>query len=163
RLSARLPFIDPRTLLEPSDCGSFHMRLKVWTRAAGLLLLMAWIGGGAGCNASYKARGVVKGQVTLNGKPLTAGTVTFYGDNNRTGSATIDPSGNYTVGDAPVGDCKITVVVPKIGGAGMMGKGGAPKPPAGVGEMRDPNNPSQGGTPQPSLDPSKIVPIPDKY
>jgi hypothetical protein len=140
------------------------MRLRIWTKTGGLLLLLVGLlSASAGCTPGYKSRGTVKGQVTIGGKPLYAGTVTFTTADNRGGSATIDQSGNYVMGDAPVGDVKVTVTVPKVGGmVGMMGgKAGPPKSPAG--EMKDPNNPGQSGTPQPAIDPKKIVPIPDKY
>jgi len=87
----------------------------------------------------------------------------FITDDNRSGSTVIDQKGNYVMTDAPVGDVKITVTVPKLGGMAAM-RGGKPGPPKSpVGEMKDPNNSEQGSTPQPAMDPSKIVPIPDKY
>jgi hypothetical protein len=139
------------------------MRLRIWTKTGGLLLLVGLLSASAGCSPGYKSRGTVKGQVTISGKPLYVGTVTFVTDDNRSGSATIDQNGNYVMGDAPVGDVKVTVTVPKVGGmAGMMG-GKPARPKSPVGEMKDPNNPSQGGPAAAPVDPSKIVPIPDKY
>src|SRR5207248_3869888 len=56
---------------------------------------------GAGCNKNKRA--TVTGQVKFNNKPVTAGTISFIGKENRTGAAELDAKGNYTVKDAPVG------------------------------------------------------------
>ena len=64
-----------------------------------------------GCSKESKAK--VSGVVTYKGSPLTSGVVTFYGEgNNQVASCSIDPNGNYTLTDAPVGADKITVSVP---------------------------------------------------
>ena len=90
------------------------------------------------------------------------GTIAFFADGNRSGAGRIEEDGTYTVSDAPIGDVKVTVSVPSIGGmAGMMGGKVMPKPPGG-GVMKDPNDPGP-GTPSPSIDPKKIVQIPEKY
>jgi hypothetical protein len=132
-------------------------------RACSLLVLVILLLAGMGCGGASKAKGVVKGQVTIGGKPLYTGSVIFHSADGRTGAANIDHNGNYDMGDAPVGDVKISVTVPKMSGpAGMMGQKGVPAPPKGLGEMKDPNKPSESSSSQP-LDPSKIVPIPDRY
>jgi hypothetical protein len=72
----------------------------------GLALLLA-----VSCGPSDKARGQVKGKVTVgDGKPVKAGTVIFWGTGNRQGSSLINHDGTYVMGDAPVGEVKITVV-----------------------------------------------------
>jgi hypothetical protein len=67
------------------------------------LLLVA-----AGCGDSSAS---VSGRVTLNGKPLTGGAVTFHAAGGRTEGSWIDPEGHYAIARAPVGEVKVTVVV----------------------------------------------------
>jgi hypothetical protein len=123
-----------------------------------LLVLAGVLFLSAGC--SSKSRGVVKGQVKFFDKNLTAGTVAFQTQDGRVGSGNIDFNGNYTVTDAPLGACIVTVRVPQTGHipAGMK----APKPPPGMPAMKPP-----GGEAEDSgaglIDPSKIVAIPGKY
>ncbi len=137
------------------------MRFPLWIRMGGFVLLASAFFVSAGCTDPYKARGVVKGQVTIGGKPLNAGTVSFVTKDNRSGSATIDAKGNYVMGDAPIGDVQATVTVPKMGGMAAMGHGAQPKQPAGMPEMKPPDG--SGGPPAPAIDPTKMVQIPDKY
>jgi len=138
------------------------MSHPVKTKAVGMLLLGGLICADAGCGTKYNARAVVKGKITIGEKHLTAGTIAFFADGNRSGAGRIEEDGTYTVSDAPIGDVKVTVSVPSIGGmAGMMGGKAMPKPPGG-GVMKDPNDPGP-GTPSPSIDPKKIVQIPEKY
>ena len=131
-------------------------------RPAALLVGFAALVGLMGCGNSQGARATVKGKVTIGDKALTAGTVTFTNKENRVGAATINADGDYTMGDAPVGDCTVAVSVPNVAGmAAMLAKKGAGKAPAGLENMKAPDG--TGGTPGPALDPSKIVPIPPKY
>src|SRR5262245_6990748 len=83
------------------------------TRAGGRLLLLGLLALSVGCGPNYKARATVKGKVTFGGKALTVGSVMFHGKDNLTGSATIDKDGNFVMNDAPIGEVKITVTVPK--------------------------------------------------
>jgi hypothetical protein len=107
----------------------------------------------AGCG---KGRATVNGKVTLNGKPLTTGTVSFIGGPSDTGSGHINADGTYAVPDAPLGDCKVTVQTPRA----MGGVQGMPKPPAGM-----------KGMPKEMLPPGaeegskavRVVPAPEKY
>jgi hypothetical protein len=115
-----------------------------------------------GCGPDYKARGVVRGKVTRAKKPLTTGTVMFYGNNGITASASIDLDGNYEMNDAPLGECKVTVTVPTLPmdptvRARLKGKG--PAMPAG------PTNPEESAAPAPPLAkiPKEVVPIDTKY
>jgi hypothetical protein len=112
----------------------------------------------AGCGSEQSSRATVKGQVTIDSKPLTYGTVTFIAKDNRRGSSSIDASGNYTVTDAPLGEVAVTVWVPEKSKM-PIGKGIAA--PKGV-PLADPQGGQSLGTSQ-GMDPSKIVPIPGKY
>ena len=57
---------------------------------------------------------MVTGKVKLaaNRQLVTAGTVSFWGSDNRVGSSPIAGDGSYPVPDAPVGEVKITIVTP---------------------------------------------------
>lgn len=140
-------------------------------RAAGLAACCALpVLVAVGCGPDYKARGEVKGKVTAGGKPLTAGSVMFHGPDNMTASATIDTDGTYTMPDAPVGECQVTVSVPAMPTdptikARMTGKGKAPKMPEGP-------RPPEGVKMSDGLDepppmaakiPTEIVPVDEKY
>jgi hypothetical protein len=135
---------------------------------------MAWAAGAlmigvsvalTGCGPNYAARAVVKGQVTLDGKPLTYGIVTFRASDGRTGSATIDPKGIYTMNDAPIGDVAVLVSVPKQTAAmkgmpGMPPAGTKAAPPKGI-PMESPEGVKMAVAK--GVDPSQIVYIPEKY
>jgi hypothetical protein len=115
-----------------------------------------------GCGPDFKSRGVVKGKVTKGKKPLTTGTVMFYRKDGVTASASIDPDGNYEMKDAPVGECKVTVVVnalPMDPTVRARLKGGGMKMPEG------PHDPSKAGPDLPSGPkvPKEVVPIDPKY
>src|SRR5262245_51037409 len=113
------------------------------TCACGLLLVGLLIVS-VGCGPNYKARAKVTGKVTFAGKPLTAGTVMFFGKDNLTGSATIDKHGMYAMNDAPIGEVKITVTVPRPpeGGLGMMKAGPGVRAAKGAKSV-NPENPGQ--------------------
>jgi hypothetical protein len=117
-----------------------------------------------GCGPDYKARAVVKGKVTMAKKPLTSGTVMFYGPNNITSSAIIDENGDYAMNDAPIGDVTITVVVnaPPGMGAGPKGVAAEWKKVAGVGESKDPTGENPGIAIMSKL-PTNVVRIDAKY
>src|SRR5262249_15041092 len=74
----------------------------------------------AGCGAST---GTVTGKVTLKGgKPVTGGTVTFIGTDQKVVTSPIDAEGTYTIPKVPVGEVKIGVAPPPTlpQTAGMM-------------------------------------------
>jgi hypothetical protein len=129
------------------------------TRACGGLLLSGLLVLALGCGPNYKARGIVKGKVTIAGKPLTTGSVMFIGKNTLTASATIK-DGEYSMPDAPLGDVVIRVSVPK-------------PPPSGLAKMRLPPGTKETKSVDPEGSgksisimgevPANIVPIPDKY
>ncbi|HEY8505508.1 MAG TPA: carboxypeptidase-like regulatory domain-containing protein [Gemmataceae bacterium] len=117
----------------------------------------------AGCTPDHRARGVVKGKVTKGNKPLPTGTVMFYGKNGVTATAIIDSDGNYTMPDAPLGECTVTVTVmqmPQDPSIRAKMRGGGPKLPEGP---KDPNDPGAPDLPSGAKWPKEIVPIDVKY
>jgi len=128
-------------------------RTRITAIATGLftLLFLSGCGGGAGPRAK------VKGKVTFNNKPVTAGTISFFGPDKRSGSAQIKDDGSYEIPDAPVGEVIITVEAPDR--SKMMGRVDQPQRPPGVGGMPADMDPGKSG----SLSPDKIVPVPTKY
>jgi hypothetical protein len=111
-----------------------------------------------GCGPNYKARAIVKGKVSINGKALTVGNVMFYGANNMVGQAPISKEGTYVMNDAPLGAVNITVTVPK-------------GPPGGIARMKGFGKDTKSVDPEGSGKsisimgdmPSIIVPIPDRF
>jgi len=116
-----------------------------------------------GCGPNHKARGTVKGKVTVGKTHLTAGTVVFTNQQGVTGTGVIDTEGNYIVYDAPVGECSVTVTVPTVPSDPSVRarmKGAGPKMP----EMKGP--PDGGGdvvAPPLAKVPKTIVQIDSKY
>lgn len=130
------------------------MLSRVPARAVGGVLLLGFLVLAVGCGGpDYKARAVVSGKVTFKDKPLTAGTVMFYGDHNITATASIGSDGVYLMRDAPIGDVRITVTVPKMPAGGMKHLKDAPKGP------RMPGDPE----PSPEEFPKEVVAIPPRY
>ena len=124
------------------------------------LLITTGLGLLVGCGGTVP-RAIVKGKVSLGDKNLTAGTIEFRTkDNSVSGSGRIEENGEYRVTDAPVGDALVSITVPKVGA--MMGKmppGMMQGPKDGGMKMAD-----AGAGPGPTtIDPKKIVNIPDKY
>jgi hypothetical protein len=82
-----------------------------------------------GCSGRAK----VSGRVTFNGNPLPAGKITFIGANGKASDPVEIADGNYSVFNAPIGECKIKVEtqylmysainMPGGMGGGMGGKG----------------------------------------
>jgi hypothetical protein len=135
------------------------MLSRYTARACGGLLLFSLMAVSVGCGPNSKARAVVKGKVTLAGKNLTIGSIVFHGKDNLTGAGAINKEGEYLVADAPLGDVKITISVPK-------------PPPGGLAKMRMPGvkdtksvDPEGTGKSISIMGdmPSHIVPIPEKY
>jgi hypothetical protein len=129
----------------------------------------------SGCSGvDYKTRGHVKGTVTTTvpdpankGKtkrvPLTTGTVMFYGPNGITASAQVNLKGEYTMPDAPIGDCQVTVTVSALPmdptvKARLTGKGSGPKMP----EMKNPEGQSPELPTAPEV-PKEVIRIDEKY
>jgi hypothetical protein len=140
------------------------MHFRHCTRARGGLLLVAGLLALAvGCGPNYKTRAMVKGKVTIGGKPLTAGSVMFLGKNNLSGSSAIDKEGNYIVNDAPLGEVRITVSVPSLppGGIARMKAGPGLAAAKETGSV-NPGNPGQKISIMGDM-PTHVVPIPSKY
>jgi hypothetical protein len=73
------------------------------TIAAGLMALLTL----TGCE---RGRGDVSGTVTLNGKPLPGGMVTFVPDNGPAEATRIGEDGKYAITNVLTGPARITVV-----------------------------------------------------
>ena len=73
-----------------------------WRMAIGMALLAVM-----GCGSSTAS---VSGTVTLEGTPLTGGSVIFYGKNGTIISAAIGADGSYYVPHAPMGAVSAAVV-----------------------------------------------------
>jgi hypothetical protein len=125
------------------------------TLATGMLTLLLL----SGCGFGAGPRAKVKGKVTFNNKNLTAGTITFFGADKRSGTSQIKSDGSYEIPDAPVGEVTITVETPDVNQ--LMGRVGPQKPPPGVGPMPADMDPgAKGGM---ITSPDKIVPVPAIY
>ncbi|HTU17057.1 MAG TPA: hypothetical protein VMG10_03280 [Gemmataceae bacterium] len=62
--------------------------------------------------ACGKGEGKVSGVVTYQGKPVSAGTVLFVGDDKMPARGPIHSDGSYQVNHVPTGNVKIAVLVP---------------------------------------------------
>jgi hypothetical protein len=123
--------------------------------ATGMLTLLLF----SGCGFGAGPRARVKGKVTFSNKSLTAGTITFFGADKRSGTSQIKSDGSYEIPDAPVGEVTITVETPSVNQ--MMGHVGQEKRPPGVGAMPADMDPgAKGGL---ITSPDKIVPVPAIY
>ena len=89
-------------------------------------LFCASVGVLAGCSSEAKL-GPVTGSVSLDGKPVTAGVVTFVAaDRSNTASAEITPEGTYSIADAPTGE--VVICVRTRGQEYILGPGSGPPP-----------------------------------
>ena len=122
----------------------------------------------SGCGPDYKARGAVKGKVTLGTKSLTTGTVMFMNKAGLSASASITPDGNYDMPDAPLGECTVTVTVqalPVDSSVRARLKGKGPAMPAGPKMPENAGNPENSSPELPSGPnvPKEVVTIDAKY
>ncbi len=84
--------------------------VRIAAVACGLVSLTA-----PGCSRSAPAVAPVEGRVTLDGKPLSSGRVTFWPTGGRSGSGWIEEDGTYSLGTfresdgAVLGPHKVTV------------------------------------------------------
>jgi hypothetical protein len=76
--------------------------------SAGRLALLAAAPLLAGC----AGQGQVSGKVQYKGKPLPAGTITFFDRKNNAVSSAIGPDGGYAVEKVAAGPVKVSVVTP---------------------------------------------------
>ena len=95
-----------RVSARPSISGKAKMPFLI-RFLSGLWILAICLAATVGCG---KSTATVAGKVTLNGAPVTAGAVTFHGEDKFVKSAGIDSSGSYAISNAPVGPVKVTVV-----------------------------------------------------
>lgn len=103
----------------------------------------------AGCGGDKRAS--VSGKVTVGGKPLTGGNITFIlvSDPNRTTSGLIKPDGSYEVSDAPVGECKVVIDNSHLDPDAIKKGGmGGPGTPAMGPPMKGPAAATGGGGPK---------------
>ncbi len=75
------------------------------TRCCGLILCVCVILLTAGCGS----KGAVSGKVLYQGKPVSAGTVSFVLEGGGVLSSPIREDGTYTIQNVPPGEVKITV------------------------------------------------------
>jgi hypothetical protein len=106
-----------------------------------------------GC--SSKTGGDVTGSVTLNGKPLTSGTVVFHIAGQKAISAAIGKGGTYYLQKPPKGDAKVSVEGVEVDQTAEKKRIAA----VPTGGSPDPKNPPQGSPPSKA---EKVV-IPEKY
>jgi hypothetical protein len=133
---------------------------RALTVARGLLVVGLSVGVACGCGGAGSGTGQVTGKVSYQGKPLSVGTVAFFGSNNRVANSLILPDGTYTITNAPMGEVKISVETPPQPTSG--GSGGPPK-----GMMMDPakfgvKNPDAKKTAMGGQLEKHVV-VPDKY
>ena len=65
----------------------------------------------SGCS-DRRTTATVTGTVSYQGKPLTAGKVSFFGPNDQVASALIDEDGSYAANDVPLGAVRVSVSTP---------------------------------------------------
>lgn len=131
------------------------------------IALLACVGGCFG--GGGPPSGSVTGKVTIDGQPLTGGSIRFHPASaeakSKASGGVIGPDGSYSVPDAPLGACKVTVDTglakgaapknePKGPGADVMKK--MQGPPAGMPAMGGGNGAGFGGG-------TKAVPIEPAY
>ncbi len=67
----------------------------------------------AGCNGGSPPSGSVAGKVTIGGQPLTGGSIKFHATSAdakvKVSGGVIAADGSYSVPDAPIGACKVTI------------------------------------------------------
>jgi hypothetical protein len=92
--------------------AAIRMPRRLWSVRCvnvGLILLLVLLI--LGCGQSENGR--VSGKVRYNDTALPSGTVTFYGHDNLSDQAFIDPDGSYIATKVPLGPVKITVSTPQ--------------------------------------------------
>lgn len=114
------------------------------------LLVVLMLGATVGCTGGGQQTAKVSGKVYAGDRVVTAGDIRFHGSKGGMGTGKIQGDGSYTVTDAPVGQCKITVHP-----APAMPRASAPPP--GVTPITTAS--SEGVPPNPAKSP----PIPDRY
>lgn len=80
------------------------------TRGAWVLVLTALV---LGCSSS-PPKSSVTGKVTLNGKPVTAGQISFIPPDGHSYQAEIQPDGSYRVDEVFPGECVVLIYPPPV-------------------------------------------------
>jgi hypothetical protein len=94
------------------------------------LLLLPLIG----CGERHAGTAIVRGKVTLNGKPVPNGTVNFIPEMGPSATGEIQPDGSYTLTTYKPGDGAVlgkhkVVIVAMADNAGMLPESRTPLPP----------------------------------
>ncbi|RLS28778.1 MAG: hypothetical protein DWH79_12810 [Planctomycetota bacterium] len=131
--------------MSPAACINVQMGRRLALVGGATMILVA-ISGCAG--QSGPPSGTVTGSVKVDGQPLTGGSITFHATaadaKIKVSGGVIAADGKYSVPDAPVGVCKVTVTTGLITGdkvaAAPMGPGADVMkkmlaPPAGMPAM----------------------------
>jgi hypothetical protein len=113
-------------------------RLRGRGRAAAWWFVLAALALFGGCSGP-KVGGPVSGKVTLGGKPVTNGAITFHAADGQTAVAEIQ-GGSYRVEKPPFGPCQVTILT-------------VPPPPPGNGINPDPR----------TLRPAGYLEVPERY
>jgi hypothetical protein len=79
------------------------------TKCRLLLLLALVLVLGFGCGTSTRTGAKISGNVKINGKPVTAGSVTIYPSEGGAYSTPIQKDGSYEYGGLPVGEVAFSV------------------------------------------------------
>ena len=121
-------------------------------RAIVATALLACLGGCSG--GGGPPSGTVTGKVTIDGQPVTGGSIRFHptaaDTKSKPSGGVIGADGNYSVPDAPVGACKVTVDTGVAKGAPVKNEPKGPSadimkkmqgPPAGMPAMGGGNGP----------------------
>lgn len=107
-----------------------------YIRLAALIGLLVLVAGCSSGDPGLNLGGAVTGKVTIDGRPVTAGTVLFVSENDKYAvQGPINEFGKYTVKEPPLGKCLVAVktrekagsVRPKAattGSGGVVGSGG---------------------------------------
>lgn len=105
-----------------------------YLRLAALIGLLAVVSGCGGGDPGLNLGGAVSGKVTIDGRPVTAGTVLLVSENDKYAvQGPINEYGRYTVKEPPLGRCLVAVrtrdkmgsVRPKVAASGGGGVGSA--------------------------------------
>jgi hypothetical protein len=116
-----LPFEPENSSPEVHIMRGWRGRYSVRAAQAGLVALVCWAISGCG----GRTTATVTGTVTLDGKPVPAGTVSFFASDQDPVSVPISSDGTYTATDVPTGPVKVAVLTPlapseRVAGATQM-------------------------------------------
>lgn len=93
------------------------MRVVAW-----LTTLLAVTFNLGGCGGGKKeVTGDASGKVTLEGTPVTSGSISFISKDGKSGSATIDGTGSYNAKNVVVGKYKVVISPPPLADPGAPG------------------------------------------